>query len=270
MALAAAAEQMSSHPVARAIVAAYPSVPQKISEFEEFPGRGVRARIGNRNLLVGNRRLMVSRGVKGVPEVQGTVVYIAYEGEYAGVIVLEDTVRAEASEAVAGLKSQGVLRTVILTGDTEVPTQQTAEAVNIDTVHFGLLPEEKASKMEFLLRTIPTDGTAAYVGDGINDLEELKLADIGVVMGVNGSRKSADAANVLIMSDCLTRLSEAVRICRRTHNIALQNMVLVLGVKLVLVLLSVLGVTSMWQAVMADVLLAVLTLLNAARVLGIK
>lgn len=270
LALAAAAEQMSSHPVARAIVAAYPSVPQKISEFEEFPGRGVRARIGNRNLLVGNRRLMVSRGVKGVPEIQGTVVYIAYEGEYAGVIVLEDTVRAEASDAVAGLKSQGVLRTVILTGDTELPTQQTAEAVSIDTVHFGLLPEEKASKMEFLLRTIPTDGTAAYVGDGINDLEELKLADVGVVMGVNGSRKSADAANVLIMSDCLTRLSEAVRICRRTHNIALQNMVLVLGVKLVLMLLTVLGVTSMWQAVTADVLLAVLTLLNAARVLGIK
>lgn len=270
LALAAAAEQLSSHPVARAIVAAYQSVPQKISEFEEFPGRGVRARIGNRSLLVGNRRLMVSRGVKGVPDIQGTVVYIAYEGEYAGVIVLEDTVRPEAADAITGLKGQGVLRTVILTGDTEMPTQKTAEAVGIDTVHFGLVPEEKSSKMEFLLRTIPTDGTAAYVGDGINDLEELKLADIGVVMGINGTPKSADAANVLIMSNRLTRLSEAVRICRKTHNVALQNMVLVLGVKVVLALLTVLGVTNMWQAVATDVLLAVLTLLNAARVLGIK
>lgn len=270
LALAAAAEQLSKHPVARAVVSAYQSVPQKISEFEEFPGRGVRARIGNRNLLVGNRRLMVSRGVKGVPDIRGTVVYVAYEGDYAGAIVLEDTVRPEAAEAVSGLKSQGVLRTVILTGDTESPTQQTADAVGIDTVHYGLLPEEKASKMEFLLRTIPTDGTAAYVGDGVNDIEELKLADVGVAMGVAGSQESADAANVLIMTNSLTRLSDAMRVCRRTHNIALQNMVLVLAIKVILVLLTILGVTSMWQAIAADVLLTILTVLNAARILGIK
>ena len=182
----------------------------------------------------------------------------------------EDTVRPEAAEAVSGLKSPGVLRTVILTGDTESPTQQTADAVGIDTVHYGLLPEEKASKMEFLLRTIPTDGTAAYVGDGVNDIEELKLADVGVAMGVAGSQESADAANVLIMTNSLTRLSDAMRVCRRTHNIALQNMVLVLAIKVILVLLTILGVTSMWQAIAADVLLTILTVLNAARILGIK
>ena len=137
MALAAAAEQLSGHPVARAVVAANQGKPQKISEFEEFPGRGVRARIGNRNLLAGNRRLMVSRGVKGVPDIRGTVVYVAYEGDYAGAIVLEDNIRSEAAEAIKGLKSQGVLRTVILTGDTESPAQQTANAIGIDTVHFA-------------------------------------------------------------------------------------------------------------------------------------
>ncbi len=270
LALAAAAEQLSPHPVARAVVAAYQSVPQKVSEFEEFPGRGVRARIGNRNLLAGNRKLMISRGVKGVPDIRGTVVYVAYEGDYAGAIVLEDTVRSEAAEAIQGLKSQGVLRTVILTGDTELPAQQTADAIGIDTVHYGLLPEEKASKMEFLLRTIPTDGTAAYVGDGINDIEELKLADVGVAMGVAGSQRTADAANVLIMTNSLTRLSEAVRICRRTHSIALQNMLLVLLIKIALVLLTLLGVATMWQAIAADVLLTVLTVLNSTRILGIK
>lgn len=270
LALAAAAEQLSPHPVARAVVAAYQGPPQKISEFEEFPGRGVRARIGNRNLLVGNRRLMISRGVKGVPDIRGTVVYVAYEGDYAGAIVLEDTVRPEAAEAIKELKSQGVLRTVILTGDTEAPAQQTADAIGIDTIHFGLQPEEKASKLEFLMRTIPTDGTSAYVGDGVNDIEELSMADVGVAMGIAGSRQSADAANVRILSNNLTRLSDAMRLCRRTHSIAMQNMVFVLLIKLVLVLLTVLGVTYMWQAVAADVLLTVLTVLNSARISGLK
>lgn len=270
LALAAAAEQLSRHPVARAVVAAYQGTPQKISEFEEFPGRGVRARIGNRNLLAGNRRLMVSRGVKGVPDIRGTVVYIAYEGEYAGAIVLEDSIRSEAQNAVNELKSQGVLRTVILTGDTELPTHQAAEAIGIDTVHFGLQPEEKASKMEFLMRTIPTDGTAAYVGDGINDIEELKMADVGVTMGAAGSQQSAAATNVLLMNHDLMRLSDTLRICRRTHSIALQNMVVVILMKILLALLTLLGVAYMWQAVAADVLLTVLTVLNAARILGSK
>ena len=124
--------------------------------------------------------------------------------------------------------------------------------------------------MEFLLRTIPTDGTAAYVGDGINDIEELKLADVGVTMGAAGSQKTADAADVLIMTNNLVRLSDAMRICRRTHSIALQNMVLVLLIKLALVLLTLFGVALMWQAIAADVLLTVVTVLNAARVLGTK
>lgn len=270
LALAAAAEQMSQHPVARAVVAAYQGVPQKISEFEEFPGRGVRARIGNRNLLAGNRRLMIARGVKGVPDISGTVVYIAYEGDYAGAIVLEDTVRPEAAEAVKELKSQGVLRTVILTGDTELPAHQAAEAIGIDTMHYGLQPEEKASKMEFLMRTIPTDGTAAYIGDGVNDIEELKMADVGIAMGVAGSQQSASATNILVMTNDLMRLSDTLRICRRTHSIALQNMVVVILIKILLALLTLVGVAYMWQAIAADVLLTVLTVFNAARILGTR
>lgn len=270
LALAATAEQGSKHLVARAIVAASQGIPKAVSEFEEFPGRGVRARVGKRTLLVGNRKLMVSRGVKKVPEISGTVVYVAYEGEYAGAIVLEDTVRPEAASAIAGLKTQGVLRTVILTGDTERPTQQVADEIGIDTVHSGLMPDEKASKMEFLLRTIPTDGTAAYIGDGVNDLAELRLADVGVAMGAAGSLEAADAASVLIMSDNLTRFTEAVRISRVTHGIAMQNMVLLFGVKAILVVLALLGAATMWQAVAADVLMTVMTVLNAARTLNAK
>ena len=184
--------------------------------------------------------------------------------------MLEDTIRSEAAEAIKGLKSQGVLRTVILTGDTESPAQQTADAIGIDTVHYGLQPEEKASKMEFLMRTIPTDGTSAYVGDGVNDIEELGMADVGVAMGAAGSQQTAAAANVLILTSNLNRLTDAMRISRRTHGIAMQNMTFVLLIKLLLVLLTVLGVTYMWQAVAIDVLLTVLTVLNSARILGIK
>ena len=270
LALAASAEQLSQHPVARAIVAAYPNKPPKVAEFEELPGRGVRARIGDRNLLVGNHKLMVSRGVKGLQEIVGTVVYIAFEGDYAGAIVLEDTVRPSAAEAVKELKNQGVQRTVLLTGDTEVPTRQAAAAVGIDAVHCGLMPEEKAAKMDFLLRTIPTDGTAAYVGDGVCDIEEIKMADIGVAMGMRGSHFSADAANMLITTNDLTLISDAVRLCKRTHRIVMQNVVLLLLVKALLAVLSLFGLCFMWLAVAVDVLLTVLTVLNAARMLNAK
>ena len=270
LALAASAEQLSQHPVARAIVTAYPNKPPKVVEFEEFPGRGVRARIGDRNVLVGNHKLMVSRGVRGLQEIVGTVAYVAFEGDYAGAIVLEDTVRPSAAEAVKELKNQGVQRTVLLTGDTEVPTRQAAAAVGIDAVHCGLMPEEKAAKMDFLLRTIPTDGTAAYVGDGVCDIEEIKMADIGVAMGMRGSHFSADAANMLITTNDLTLISDAVRLCRRTHSIVMQNVLLLLIVKALLAVLSLFGLCYMWLAVAVDVVLTVLAVLNAARMLNAK
>lgn len=270
LALAAAAEQLSQHPVAQAIRAASQSAPRNVTEFEEYPGRGVRARIGNRNLLAGNRRLMVSRGVKGVPDLRGTVVYVSYEGDYAGAVILEDQIRPEASDAIEKLKSQGVLRTVILTGDTEAPAQQVADTIGIDTVHHSLVPEEKASKMEFLLRTIPTDGTSGYIGDGTNDADILKQADVGIIMGLGGSQEAADAANMLIMSNDLLRLADAMRICRKTHRVAMQNLTLVLLMKVLLTILALMGVVAMWQAVAADVLVTVITVLNAARILGAK
>ena len=270
IALAAAAEQLSAHPVARALVDAYKGPMQKVMEFEEFPGRGVRARIHNHTILVGNHKLMISRGVKGVPEIRGTIVYVAYEGDYAGAIQMEDTVRSEAADAVRELKAQGVTRTVLLTGDSELSAQQVADAAGIDTIHFGLQPEEKAAKMDFLMRTIPTDGAEAYIGDGIHDLEELKIADVGIAMGTAGSRDTAKNANVLVMTHDLTRLGDTVRICRRTHSTAVQNMMLVVIVKILLALLALFGLVQMWHVVAVDIILSVLTVFNSARTLNLK
>ena len=270
LALAAAAEQLSQHPVARAIVSACREKLPKIEEFEEFLGRGVRARIGDHVLLVGNRKLMVSRGVKGLPDIDGTVVYIACEGEHIGVIELEDTVRPSAADAVKKIKDQGVERTVLITGDAETPTQRIANAVGIDTVHCSLMPEEKQAKLDFMMRTIPTDGTTAYVGDGVSDIEQLKMADVGVVMGTRGSRYSADAANVLITANDLSGLGEAVQVCKSTHGVAMQNLTLLAAIKLVLAVLALIGLAQMWMAVVVDAVLTVLTVFNTSRLLGSK
>ncbi len=270
IALAAAAEQLSAHPVARALVDAYKGPMQKVMEFEEFPGRGVRARIHNRTILVGNRKLMISRGVKGVPELRGTIVYVAYEGDYAGAIQMEDTVRDEAADAVRELKAQGITRTVLLTGDSELSAQQVADAAGIDTIHFGLQPEEKAAKMDFLMRTIPTDGAEAYIGDGIHDLDELQTADVGIAMGTAGSRDTAKFANVLVMTHDLTRLADAVRISRRTHSTAVQNMMIVVIAKILLALLALFGFVQMWLVVAVDIILSVVTVFNSTRILSAK
>lgn len=270
LALAAAAEQLSQHPVARAIVSACREKLPKIEEFEEFPGRGVRARIGDHVLLVGNRKLMVSRGVKGLPDIDGTVVYIACEGEHIGVIELEDTVRPSAADAIKKIKDQGVERTVLITGDAETPTQRIANAAGIDTVHCSLMPEEKQAKLDFMMRTIPTDGTTAYVGDGVSDIEQLKMADVGVVMGTRGSRYSADAANILITANDLSGLGEAVQVCKSTHGVAMQNLTLLAAIKLVLAVLALIGLAQMWMAVIIDAVLTVLTVFNTARLLGSK
>lgn len=270
LALAAAAEQLSQHPVARAIVSACREKLPKIEEFEEFPGRGVRARIGDHVLLVGNRKLMVSRGVKGLPDIDGTVVYIACEGEHIGVIELEDTVRPSAADAIKKIKDQGVERTVLITGDAETPTQRIANAAGIDTVHCSLMPEEKQAKLDFMMRTIPTDGTTAYVGDGVSDIEQLKMADVGVAMGTRGSRYSADAANVLITANDLSGLGEAVQVCKSTHGVAMQNLTLLAAIKLVLAVLALIGLAQMWMAVVVDAVLTVLTVFNTSRLLGSK
>lgn len=270
LALAAAAEQLSQHPVARAIVSACREKLPKIEEFEEFPGRGVRARIGDHVLLVGNRKLMVSRGVKGLPDIDGTVVYIACEGEHIGVIELEDTVRPSAADAIKKIKDQGVERTVLITGDAETPTQRIANAAGIDTVHCSLMPEEKQAKLDFMMRTIPTDGTTAYVGDGVSDIEQLKMADVGVAMGTRGSRYSADAANILITANDLSGLGEAVQVCKSTHGVAMQNLTLLAAIKLVLAVLALIGLAQMWMAVIVDAVLTVLTVFNTSRLLGSK
>ena len=183
---------------------------------------------------------------------------------------MEDTVRSEAADAVRELKAQGVTRTVLLTGDSELSAQQVADAAGIDTIHFGLQPEEKAAKMDFLMRTIPTDGAEAYIGDGIHDLEELKIADVGIAMGTAGSRDTAKDANVLVMTHDLTRLGDTVRICRRTHSAAVQNMMLVVIVKILLALLALFGLVHMWHVVAVDIILSVLTVFNSARTLNLK
>jgi Cd2+/Zn2+-exporting ATPase len=278
--LAAHVEHFSTHPIGAALRDAFPDEATdgcKVSDIEEIAGQGIRARVGDWQVSVGNAKLMETIGVEWHDcSHVGTIIHVAIDGVYAGHIVINDKVKTDSREAIARLKALGVSRTVMLTGDREEVGRHVAQQLSLDEYHAGLLPADKVSQVERLMDTSQNrerkSGTAkgsylAFVGDGINDAPVLARADVGIAMGGLGSDAAIEAADVVLMDDQPSKVALAISIARRTIAIARQNVVFAIGVKVAVLLLAVFGLATMWLAVFADVGVTVLAVLNAMRAL---
>ena len=276
--LAAHAELHSSHPLAKSMVAAYGTPhAERVSVVREEAGLGVIAHVGGRPVIVGNAMLLQREGVppdSGAKDIQQTTdkgLWVAIDGRCAGYISVSDTIRPEASQALDELRSLGITRQTMLTGDAEAPARAVASAVGITELRAGLLPDGKVEEMRRERARLPSGGLLAYVGDGINDAPVLAESDIGIAMGALGSDSAIEAADVVIMTDDLTRLGAAIRQARATRAVVTQNIVFALGVKAAVLGASVAGFATMWAAVFADVGVALLATLNAVRLIrGVK
>ena len=268
---AALAERYSDHPIAQSLRAACDHLPETpVTGVEELAGQGVRAQVGGKAVLSGNRRLMEANGIAFRPcETPGTVVYVAVEGVYAGSITISDLPKAHAKEAVAALKAWGIKRTVMLTGDNDAAAKATARELGLDGYHAQLLPGDKVERLERLLAAQWAGKKLVFVGDGINDAPVLTRADIGIAMGALGSDAAIEAADIVLMDDNPAKIAAAIRIARKTVSIVRQNIAFALGVKFGVLILGAWGMASMWLAVFADVGVAVIAILNAMRCLRV-
>ena len=271
--IAALAESYSNHPIALSIIKAHGGHldRSRVSSIEESSGYGVTAVIDGKKVSVGNDKLMHRAGVQWQDcHLPGTTVHIAADGVYMGHIVISDTVKPDAKEAILALKNNGVRKTVMLTGDNKKNGEAVAAELGLDEAKTQLLPDEKVAAVEELLQQKPDKRTLAFVGDGINDAPVLARADVGIAMGALGSDAAIEAADIVLMDDRLTGLSKAMRISRKTMRIVHQNIVFSLLVKLAVLVLGALGIANMWFAVFADVGVMILAILNAMRALHIQ
>lgn len=262
--LAAAAEYHSNHPISVSLKAAYGKLPEniKIEGVQEIAGEGIIAKIGDKNVLVGNDKLMSKNGIDFHNcHKSGTIVHVAVNGEYLGHIVISDTLKPESKQAISLLKNSGI-KTTLLTGDSEHRALEVARELGIDKYHAHLLPEEKVSEIEKLLGN---SSKVAFVGDGINDAPVLARADVGIAMGALGSDAAIEAADIVLMDDNPKRVFTAMKLSKKTSRIVLENICFSIGVKVLILLLSVLGISNMWVASFADVGVLVLAVLNSVR-----
>ncbi|MBD2525145.1 heavy metal translocating P-type ATPase [Nostoc sp. FACHB-133] len=266
--LAAKVESHSNHPIAQSILKAYGG---KIDEFEvrdyeEIAGYGIRAKVENRVVIAGSDRLLHRENIAHDNcQLEGTVVNLAVDNIYVGYIVIADELKEDARHAIQALKRMGVERTVMLTGDNQAIASRIAEQLGIDTYEADLLPEEKVNAIEKLLSTAGKHGKVAFVGDGINDAPVIARADVGMAMGGLGSDAAIETADIVIMTDAPSKVAEAIQIARRTRKIVWQNIGFALAIKAVFIGLGILGIATMWEAVFADVGVALLAILNATR-----
>lgn len=259
--LVAAAEQVSHHPIARAIVKAAGEAPEA-EEIQEIPGHGIQAAVNGHSVYAGNARMLADLGIE-IPAVDGaTMVYAVVDGMYAGVIVLEDTVKEGAVEALDGLKKLGVKKLTVLTGDRPDAARIAADNLGLTDFHAGLLPQDKLTSVQ---RMLESENKVAFVGDGVNDAPVLSAADVGVAMGGVGSDAAVEASDLVLLKDDLRGLPTALKIARRTIAIAKQNIAFALVIKFGVMLLSIPGYANMWMAVFADVGVAMLCILNSFR-----
>lgn len=269
---AALAESFSSHPVAVSLRSAYgkPLDESRVSDVKDYSGEGICATVDGQGIYAGNEKLMRRIGVEPVPVSKiGTVVYVATEGKFLGYIVVSDTLKPTAAEAMRLLKAAGVQKTVMLTGDRADVAKEVAGELALDEYHAGLLPADKVERVKALKEA---DGQAvlAFVGDGVNDAPVLKLADIGIAMGGVGSDAAIEAADVVLMDDDPVKIALGIKIAKKTLRIVVQNIVFAIGIKLLFLLLGALGVANMWEAVFADVGVTVIAILNSLRAMRVK
>ncbi|MEW4430681.1 heavy metal translocating P-type ATPase [Paenibacillus pabuli] len=273
MELAAIAEAQSNHPIAESIRAAWAKDirTQGVEGYDEVAGHGIRVRVDGREVLAGNAKLMEQAGITYTkPETVGTVVHVAEAGAYAGHLIIADEVKDDAAAAIQALKTLGIRKTVMLTGDAKAVGEAVGQQLGVDEVYAELLPQHKVERLEELEAGKSPKEKMVFVGDGINDTPVLARADVGVAMGGLGSDAAIEAADVVIMTDEPSRLASAIRIAKRTRMIVWQNIGFALGVKVIFLLLGVFGIATMWEAVFSDVGVTVLAVLNAMRVLRVK
>lgn len=270
---AALAESVSSHPISRSLQRAYGKELDRtrVTDIQEISGNGIIAKVDGMEVAVGNNKLMKHLNIRHIDCHQtGTIIHMAIDGKYEGHIVISDIVKPHSKDAISALKASGVEKTVMLTGDAKKVADQVASSLGIDEVYSELLPADKVSKVEELLRMKLGKSKLAFVGDGINDAPVLSRADIGVAMGAMGSDAAIEAADIVLMDDDPMKISKAIRISRKCLRIVYQNITMALGVKFACLVLGAVGVANMYLAIFADVGVMILAVLNAIRCLFVK
>ena len=271
--IAAYGENYSNHPISKSIKQAYNKKidESQIMNVQELSGLGIEAKIKNQNVLLGNEKLMNEKGIEFEKcKDIGTILYIAIEGKYAGYILIRDKIKEDSKKTIEELKRNGIKQTVMLTGDRKNVGEAVAKEIGIDNVYTELLPDEKVKKVEELLKTKTEKGKLAFVGDGINDAPVLTLADIGIAMGGLGADSAIEAADIVIMTDEPSKIIKAIKISKKTMRIVKENIVFAIFVKIAVLILTAFGLSTMWEAVFADVGVSIIAIINAFRALHTK
>ena len=268
--LVSALEKQSTHPIAKAIVASHPSELKAI-EVEEISGKGLKGKVDGKTVLAGNTKLLDHFTIqypKEIHDIVESIVVVAVDDKYAGYITIADKIKEDAQQAIQKMKALGVSKTIMLSGDKNTITQKVAKEVGVDEAFGGLLPEGKVEKVEALKKD--QNQVVAFVGDGINDAPVLALSDVGIAMGGLGSDAAIETADVVIQTDQPSKIATAIKIGRATKKIVIQNIILAMGVKIIVLFLGAEGIANMWEAVFADVGVALLAILNAVRIQRMK
>ena len=268
--LVSALEKQSTHPIAKAIVASHPSELKAI-EVEEISGKGLKGKVDGKIVLAGNTKLLDHFSIQYPQEIHDiveSIVVVAVDDKYAGYITIADKIKEDAQQAIQKMKALGVSKTIMLSGDKNTITQKVAKEVGVDEAFGGLLPEGKVEKVEALKKD--QNQVVAFVGDGINDAPVLALSDVGIAMGGLGSDAAIETADVVIQTDQPSKIATAIKIGRATKKIVIQNIILAMGVKIIVLFLGAEGIANMWEAVFADVGVALLAILNAVRIQRMK
>ncbi len=271
--LTAYTESYSNHPISLSLKSAYGKEidNSRITDIEEISGHGIIAVVDGKKVVAGNSKLMLKMNIPYYEgELIGTIVHVAIDNQYAGYIIIADELKSDSAQAIKALKAAGIKQTVMLTGDTKNVASKVAETLGLDKVYSDLLPGDKVDKLEELFAQKPANNKLAFVGDGINDAPVLARADIGIAMGALGSDAAIEAADIVIMTDEPSKIATAIKISRKTLKIAQQNMIFAIGIKILFLILSVFGISTLWEAVFADVGVTIIAIINSFRALNVK